>query len=153
MIDSSLYPALKTNIQGQGTLAAAVAAADWFTVAAFYNAGSGVQVWLPVVSVDALKNAIDWTAAAGSGFQQLNQAQRDTYSALTQGSSVDATQANIRAGFASIFSASIATALALLSQRQGTRLEILFSVAGPPNVSNVFGQRLTADDVQKAMGG
>ena len=153
---SAQLATLKTDIQGQGSLTAAVASADWPTVANFYNADSATLVWLPSVSIDTLKGAIDWTttpvAGGNGGFQMLSAGARDAYSSLTQGSMVDATQVNIRNGFASIFPSNIALALQAVAQRLATRLELLFSSGGPPVVSSVFGYRISPDEVQKAMG-
>jgi len=147
----------KTDIQAQGTLAAAVAAHNWTPVMDFYNAASATNVWLPAVRVEVLADAIDWTTTAvaggNGGFQQLPAAARDAYFALTQGGVVDATQANIRNGFGSIFPANVASALAAVSQRVGTRLEVLLSTpAGSAVVTQVLGVGVTAQDVATALG-
>jgi len=148
---------LKTDIQAQGSLAAAVAAHNWTPVMDFYNAASATSVWLPAVRVEVLADAIDWTTTAvaggNGGFQQLPAAARDAYFALTQGGVVDATQANIRNGFGSIFPANVASALAAVSQRVGTRLEVLLSTpAGSAVVTQVLGVGVTAQDVATALG-
>jgi hypothetical protein len=156
MLTTAQLATLKTDIQAQGTLAAAVSAADWQTVAAFYNANSSSAIWLPSVPVATLASAIDWSTTAltggNGGFQSLAQAARDAYFALTQGGSVDATQTNVRNGFSSIFPANVASALAAVAQRTATRLEVLFGSGGPPVVSALFGYQVTASEVQKAMG-
>ena len=148
---------LKTDILAQGTLAAAVAAHNWTPVMDFYNAASATNVWLPAVRVEVLADAIDWTTTAvaggNGGFQQLPAAARDAYFALTQGGEVDATQANVRNGFGSIFPANVASALAAVSQRVGTRLEVLLSTpAGSAVVTQALGVGVTAQDVATALG-
>lgn len=137
---------LKTDIQSQGSLTTAVAAADWFTVAAFYNAASATQMWIPNLPVSVVLAATNWAAFALKTVQVQN-----TYLAMTSTDVMDATNANIRAGFQAVFSGGDLTALSNIAQRAATRLEALFGAGGPPIVSTLFGYTLTADDVQKAM--
>ncbi len=136
---------LKTDVLAQPTLTAAVLAADWPTVALFYNAGStpSANVWIPNLPATVLNGTVNWVAFAAKTVQQQN-----TYFAMVQGGFVDATSANIRAGFGAVFSGADLTALANIAQQVGTRFEVLFSTA---NVSLVFGQTLDPADVQKAM--
>ena len=119
-------------------------------IAANYNAASApvVSVWRPSIPVAELNNVIDWTAGV-NGFQTLSVAKQNTYFALTQGGSVDATQLAVQAGFGAIFPVSVATALAALAKVPATKFQALFTNAGL--VCSVFGQTLTPDDVQKAM--
>lgn len=151
MLTSAQLATLKTDINAQAPLAAARTAADWPTVAAFYNANTSpaVAVWKPSITVHEMNAVITWSAFAG-----LTALAQNAYMAMTQDGFVDATSATVRAGFSTVFGAGSAslTALNALAQRTATRLEaLLVSVAGPPIVSAVFGQSLSADDVQKAM--
>src|SRR5208282_6843670 len=111
---------LKTDIQSgpnSATLAPLVAAANWVSVAAFYNGGSGTAVWIPNVPVTTILAATNWTTfAAKTSLQQI------TYLAMTSQSFLDATNANYRNGFAAVFSGADLTALSNAAQRTGTRL-------------------------------
>jgi hypothetical protein len=92
-----------------------------------------VMIWLPAVAVSALNSAIDWTTTAVSGgnggFQAFSQAARDAYFAMTQGGTIDSTQANIRNGFGSIFPTNVAAALTMVAQRAATVFESYFTTA------------------------
>lgn len=148
MLTSTQLATLKTDIQGQGSLAAAVAAADWFTVAQFYNAASATSVWMPNLSTQLVLATANWAAFATKTVQLQN-----TFLAMTSQATVDATNTNIRNGFGAVFQGADLTALATVAARTATRLEALFvTVAGPPIVSAVFGYAVGADEVQKAMG-
>ena len=148
-MNPSDYAAFKASIQADGTLAAAVTAQDWPTIANAYNAASSpsVMVWRPSIPVAELNNAIDWTGGA-NGFSLLSIAKQNAYFALTQGGTVDSTQVNIRNGFGAIFPATIATALATVAQVQATRFQALFSTG---NVTTYFGYQVSPSDVQQAM--
>ncbi|MDE2022337.1 MAG: hypothetical protein KGI71_05515 [Patescibacteria group bacterium] len=141
------YVAFKAD--ANANFAALVAAHDWPGLANAYNALSSpaVMVWRPSVPVSELASAIDWTADA-NGFQALTVSKQNTYFALTQGGTVDATQVNIRNGFGAIFPAAIATALAAVAQVQATRFQALFTTNG---VTTYFGASLSPTDVQQAM--
>jgi len=147
-LDPTNYAALKTNIQGQGSLTGAVASSDWPTVANFYNAASATAVWIPNLPRSVVIANTNLVAFATK--TTLLQA---TFTLMLLDGIVDATNANIRAGFSTVFQGADLTALSNIAQRLATRYEALFvSQAGPPIVSAVFGQTLTPDDVQKAMG-
>lgn len=150
----SLTPAqqttLKTDMHSAGNAAALgafLAATDWVSIAAFYNANSAQTVWKPNISVrDLTRNIV------GSAFDALTAQKQNGYLALTSGGVVDATSASIRAWFSDIFGAGVTlTALTAEAQRLATRFELLFSTAASPsNVSSVFGQVVSATDVQFA---
>jgi hypothetical protein len=73
---------------------------------------------------------------------------QNAYLALIQGA-IDATNANIRAGFGAIFGGTSVTNLTALAQRVPTRFEALFTTA---QVSAAFGQSVTVADVAAALG-
>lgn len=135
--------ALKTAINGDANLAAARTAGDMGTIAAYYNAPGTGMIWRPAISVGELNTAIVW-----SEFIALTQGQRDAYFAMIQ-ASIDATNANVRSGFASIFSGQSLTNLTALAQRTPTRFEALFTTA---QVSTAFGQIVLVADVAAALG-
>lgn len=147
MLTPAQNTTLAAAINGDGTLAGAVAAKDWYTIAVAFNALSNppVSIWRPSVTVQELNTAVDWSA-----FAVLTVAKQNTYFAMITPGFIDATSANIRGGFNTVFGAGATlTALSALAQRTATRFEALFSTS---NVSDVFGQTLSAGDVQKAMG-
>lgn len=143
---------LKTDITSAGNAAALgafITGTDWVSIAAFYNANSASTVWRPNVPVADLAQQI-----VGSAFDGLTVAKQNGYLAMTQGGVVHADQASIRAWFSDIFGGGSATLtnLTAIAQRPATRFELLFSsVAAPANVTTVFGQQLSPDDVQDAM--
>lgn len=148
MLTTAQLAALKTDIQGQAALTSAVAAQDWVTVANFYNTATATQLWRPNVGSQEIIGAANWTAFATCTVQQQN-----TFLAMLLNPTVDATKANIRAGFAAVFTvAADQNALSAIAQRAATRLEVLFGSGGPPIVSAVFGYTIPATEVQKAMG-
>lgn len=144
------YTKLKTDMHSAANAAAIgafVSAADWPSVRDWYNTPVTATVWKPNVPVrDLTRNIV------GSVFDGLTTQKQQGYIALTQGGVVDATFLTIRNWFQDIFGAGATlTALTAEAQRPGTRFELLFStVAAPANVSSMFGQALTADDVQMA---
>jgi hypothetical protein len=124
--------------------------ADHGEVAAFYNESSGTGFyWRSRVDLEELNTAIDWAAFAGLTAQVQN-----TYMAMTQGGSIDATSANIRNGFVAVFpdaggTAATLAALVALASRVPTYLEALFTVS---NVCAVEGQRADPALVALALG-
>lgn len=137
---------LKTAINGDANLAAARTAGDHGAIAAYYNASAGSgSVWRPYITVTELNTAIVWSefSAVATGLQ-------NTYMAMTQGGAIDATNANVRGGFSTVFGAPTASRanLTALAQRTPTRLEALFTTS---QVSAVFGQTLTVADVAAAL--
>ena len=151
MLTPAQQTTLKTDITSGGNAAALgafITAEDWPSVANFYNALSGSTVWRAAVPVRELTGVI-----VGSVYDGLSTAKQNGYLAVTQGGVVDATQPTIRAWFSDIFGAGTTlTGLTAVAQRPATRFEMLFSTAASPaNVTTVFGQHLSGDDVQQAM--
>lgn len=147
MLTASQLATLKTDISGQSSLTAAIAAKDWPTVAAFYAQPSSpaVTIWRADVKPSEIVAAI-----TGTDFVGLTAVKQSLLSLLLMPDVVDATSANVRADFSAIFPASASlTALTAIAQRTATRLEALFTTSA---VSAVYGYTLTAADVQQAMG-
>jgi hypothetical protein len=141
---------LKTDMHSGGNAAALgtwLAAADWPSIATWYNTDSGSMVWRPSIPVSDLTRNIVGTVADGLSTQK-----QQGYIMLTQGGFVDATYANIRNWFSDIFGAGATlTALTAEAQRPATRFQMLFATAASPaNVTTVFGQMLTPEDVRLA---
>lgn len=133
----------KAAILSDANLAAARTAGDMGAMVSYYNAAGTGLVWRPSISVGELNTAIVW-----GEFIALTQGQRDAYSAVIQGP-IDATNANVRAGFGSIFGGQSLTNLTALAQRVPTRFEQLFAVS---QVTPVFGQSVSVADVAVALG-
>lgn len=115
----------------------------------FYNALAAPQVmlWRPKIEVAELLGAVDWAEFVNAGISNQN-----AWFALTQGEYIDATQARIRAGFASVFgggSTSVSN-LAAIAQRPATRLEALFTTN---NVCAIFGQLCSSTLISDVLGG
>lgn len=119
---------------------------NYTKIAEFYNNNySPAELfWNPQIGIEDILSNIVW-----SEFISLSQGQRDAFNALTQGGCVDATNANIRTGFASIFVNPSATFTNLqnLSRRNATNLEKLFETSGGSLVSSVFGYKVTSGDI------
>jgi hypothetical protein len=147
---------LKTDANGQGTLTAAIAAHNWTPCVAFYNANGPTAVWRNNVrNSEVVANIV---ASAYIALTALQQKALDLYIGPDI---VDATSANVRAGFSSIFGAGATlTNLTAVAQRTGTRLEILLaSVVGPPAIcgidaggASLFSQQIDELTFQRAMG-
>ena len=144
-----MTPAQLAALKSDATanFAALVAATDWPSIAAAYNLPSlpAVTIWRadikPVEVIDAI---------TGTEFIALTPQHQAMLSLLLLPGVVDATSANVRADFSAIFSSgSSLTALSTIAQRTATRLEALFTTSA---ISAVYGDTLTAGDVQKAMG-
>lgn len=135
----------KNAILADASLAAARAAGDHGAIAAYYNAPATGFVWRPSISPVELNTAVDWAA-----FAALTAIKQNAFSAMIAGGTLDATSANIRAGFQAVFGAGATlTAVTALAQRVPTRFEALFAVS---NVTPVFGQVVTVADIVAAMG-
>lgn len=133
----------KTAIQGDANVTAFLAAGDDGQISTYYNGLGAGSVWLPNISIGQLNTAIVW-----SEFMTLPVATQNAYIALIQGP-IDATNANIRAGFSSIFAGKVSlTNLTTLAARTPTRFEALFTIA---NVSTVFGYVVSPADVVLAL--
>src|SRR5574337_1792037 len=138
MLTPAQLASLKTDISSQSSLTTAVAAKDWPTVAAFYNAASSpaVTVWRADVHPSEIVAAI-----TGTDFTALTQIKATLLQVLLTPDAVDATSANVRADFSAIFpSSATLTALTAVAQRTATRLEALFTTA---QVSAAYGYTLT----------
>src|SRR5574337_2012440 len=125
MLTASQLATLKTDISGQSTLTAAVAAKDWPTVAAFYAEASSpaVTIWRADVKPSEIVAAITYTELVA-----LTSPKQFALQVLLQPGVVDATSANVRAAFSAIFGTSASlTALTALAERTATRLEALFT--------------------------
>lgn len=136
----------KSAILGDGALSAARTAGDQGVIAGYYNASAGAgSIWRPSISASEMNTAIVW-----SEFITLSAVVQNGYFALIQGGVIDATNANVRAGFASIFSGKVSlTNLVALAARVPTRFEALFTTS---NVCSCFGQTVTVADVAQALG-
>jgi hypothetical protein len=135
----------KAAILADPNLAAARAAGDHGAIATYYNANGTGFVWRPSVPVSEVNTAIVW-----SEFAVLSALLQTTYMAMIQGG-LDATSANMRGGFTTVFGPATASRanLTALAQRTPTRFEALFTAS---NVSTVFGYVVTAADVAEALG-
>jgi hypothetical protein len=139
---------LATDINGQASLASARTTHDAQAIVAFYNAASATQIWR-----SDLRDSEVVAACVGADVAALSGANTTLMQMLITPATIDATSANIRSDFNSLFSGKTSlTNLTAVAQRAGTRLEALFSSGGPPAVTTVFGYLLTDRDVQLAMG-
>ena len=140
---------LKTDIQSQGSLAVARTAADWITVANFYNAPSATPIWRT-----DLRNSEVMAALVGTDVAALSSAgSLGLLQILLTPDTTDASSVNIQTDFSTLFSGKVSlTNLTNVAQRLGTRLESLFSAGGPPATTVLFGYSIQASEVQKAMG-
>ena len=134
----------KAAVVADAALAAFRTAGDAGAIAAYYNAPGTGLVWRPSITVPELNTAIVW-----SEFIAATVARQNGYFALIQGGSVDATKANIQAGFSTIFAGSVSlTNLTALAQRVPTRYEQLFVVSG---VTPQFGAAVSVAEVGVAL--
>jgi hypothetical protein len=119
-------------------------------IADFYNqvaAGPAVSLWKPDVPVEDLAKSI-----LMSEFIALTAVKQNGFAVYQFGTYVDATNANVRNGFNSIFGTSTSlTNLTAIAKKPGTYLEVLFSsVDGAANTSTLYKYTLTAADVDAA---
>jgi hypothetical protein len=143
MLTDAQLATLKADMQTNQ--AANLAAGNYRLVADYYNAPGTGLIWRPVITVEELNTAISWAE-----FAAVPVARQNTYLAMISPGFIDATSANIRAGFGTVFSAGGASnpQLTTLAQQTPTRLEQLFSTG---NISAVFGYRCTVNDVMNAL--
>ncbi len=138
--------AIKAAINGDATAAAYVAADQFGALCTYMNSPASpvVNVWRPDITVSQLLTGVVW-----SEFLALTAAQQGAWRALTA-ADVDATNANIRAGFVSIFGASSQTIanLTAIAERPATRLEVIFTTA---SVTSQFGTTLSESDAHLAL--
>jgi len=151
VMTSAQLATLKAAIRDETdpTFASARSAGATSAMADFYNQPASPQVflWRPDVPIRDLVNAIIF-----SELEAATVAKRDVWSTLIGGDTIDATKANIRAGFALVFAGTpgsvSVTNLTAAAQRPATRFEALFTAG---NVSSVFGQSLSGDDIIAAL--
>jgi hypothetical protein len=137
----------KAAILADANLAANRAAQAHGAIADYYaqNAASGT-IWRPIITVQELNTAIVW-----SEFSALTALLQNAYMALISPGYIDATSANVRGGFTTIFAAGTTsrTNLTNLAQRTPTRFEALFTTA---QVCSLFGYVPSVADVAQALG-
>ena len=152
MISANDNTTWHTAALADANLTALIAAHAVEAIRDYYNAvptSGATLVWMPEVALAKVKSAIDWTSGA-NGFQTLTATKQNAYLALTaDGQPLDATNANIRNAFGSIFPAAIATALAAVAQTGATRFQALFVAGG---VTSYWGYQVNDVDVQTMMG-
>jgi hypothetical protein len=123
--------------------------AEWYNV----PASPAVKLWRPNVPVADLNDAIVW--ADFIGLSPNGAQKQQAYMAMTQAGYIKATDPQVRSGMSAIFGAASAslTAITAASQRDGTRLEVLF--AGAPQsgarVSAVFGYEVPHEEISRAL--
>lgn len=139
---------LKTAITNDATANAMPNTSDGnFGLAAYLNTvpASPTALWIPNVSKAALLAATNWVA-----FKAIVVQTQNVYLALASSDTIDATAANVRAGFGAVFAGADLTALQNIAQRPGTRFEVIFAAGGPPAVSTMFGVQVSGQDVMTA---
>ena|SRR5437870_4654598 len=142
---ASNVAAFKAAILADVNLATQRAAGDHGAIAAYYNAPGTGLIWRPNITTDELNTAIIWSEFAG-----LTALLQNTYLAMIAGTSVDATKANIRGGFSTVFAGKTSlTNLNNLAQRVPTRFEQLFTTA---QVSTEYATGVNVADVALALG-
>jgi hypothetical protein len=125
------------------TFAIHIAESNYNVLADFYNTATNQNIWKPDLKVNELSSAIIMSAFVG-----LTAVKQNGYFVLTQGEYIDATNANIRAGFTTIFGAGTTlNNLTALAQRFATNFEFLFT---SNNVSSVYNYILTYEDIEQA---
>lgn len=135
----------KAAVVADAALATFRTLGDAGSIATYYNAPGTGLVWRPAITIPELNTAIVW-----SEFIAATVARQNGYFALIQGGSVDATKANIQAGFSTIFAGSVSlTNLTALAQRVPSRYEQLFAVSG---VTPLFGVNVSIAEVGVALG-
>ena len=106
--------------------------ADHGSITAWFNTSSGAGFyWRSLIPIAELNTAIVWTE-----FAALSALLQTTYMAMITAGAVDATSANIRGGFSTVFLGTSLTNLTALAKRVPTRLEALFTNA---NVCSLTG--------------
>lgn len=145
MLTTAQLATFKAAILADTNMTVALAALDAATIAAYYNGAGSGTVWRPSISAAELNTAIVW-----SQFVALPVATQNGYFALIQGATVDATNANVRTGFGTIFTGQSLTNLTALAQRVQTKFEALFTVS---QVCPLFGMQVSVTDVGAALKG
>lgn len=138
----------KTNVTYQGnTLGSYMANTNLQMIANYYNSNINPQVdiWKPDLKVEDMAKSLDMAT-----FITLTAVKQNGYFALTKGTYVDATVANVRASFVTIFGNGTANAVALaaIAKRPATIFEALFTTS---NVSSVYGYVIQPEEIQEAL--
>lgn len=152
-ITSAQSSTLAAAIAADPTLTANGSSNQFQSIADAMNLASNpaVGLWMPNVATSVILTALlasDMTAlsAGNIGYLQM---------LLTVGV-VDATSANVRANFSTIFAGKTTlTNLIAAAQKTATRFEALgafITVAGASSISTAYGIVLVAKDVQAALG-
>lgn len=138
---------IKAAVSADATALAYWTAGSAGLCCAYLNAPSPtpVLIWRPNIPVAELLTGVVWSA-----FVALTPQVQAAWAALTAGGTVDSTNANIRAGFVTVFGAASATVanLAAIAQRPASRLEAIFSSGG---VSTQYGATIHVADLIGAM--
>ncbi len=143
ILKTDLFTTRANQVHAGKTFAIHIAESNYKALIKFYNSSTNNNIWKPDLKVTELSKAIVMSA-----FIALTAVKQNGYFVLTQGEFIDATNANIRAGFASIFGAGATTNnLTALAQRFATNFEFLFTTS---NVSSLYGYILTEDDIREA---
>lgn len=152
-LTSSVAATLRSAVTSDANISTQVAQANWPDIANYYNATVSTILWRKDISIQDFVGSFVWSEI--SSFT-VDQSQR--LAILTQTPFVDATNSNIRQGFASVLTSSNApqtqAALIALGKRNSTRFEALFTTAAGSSaaVSSQYGTVLIPLDVQSAMG-
>lgn len=144
ILKTDLFTTIANQVHAGKTFAIHIAESNYKALIEFYNSPTNNNIWKPDLKVIELSKAIVMSA-----FIALTAIKQKGYFVLTQGEFIDATNANIRTGFASIFGAGTTTTnnLTALAQRFATNFEFLFTTS---NVSSLYGYILTEDDIREA---
>jgi hypothetical protein len=131
-------------------IVAALAEGNDGAIAEWYNqeVTPVTKVWRPDVTVNEFSAAIVWT-----DFLALTTNQILTYQSIIWSNTIDMTDPQIRQGLTSIFGAG-STSMNQInsrSQKNGTRIEILFATGGTVKVTPFYKQTLTDMDVRRAL--
>jgi len=130
----------KTAILADANLAAYLSARNDGAITDYYNQPGAGTIWRPSISIAELNTAILWNE-----YITLSVQFQGGYLAMIANGVIDATSANIRSGFASIFTGKTSlTNLSAIAQVIPTRFEALFTTS---QVCSVFGKRVTVQDV------
>jgi hypothetical protein len=135
----------KTDIQSNAGVTALLAAKNYTGIAAFYNGAGTGSVWNPSLTIAQIMTAIVW-----SEFIALTTAKMTAFQVMTANGQIDATSANIRNGFSTIFAATTTlTNLTAIASKTPTVFEALYASA---NVTPVYGYVVQLQDVYNALG-
>lgn len=143
ILKTDLFTTRANQVLSGKTFDIHIAESNYKILAEFYNSSTNSNIWKPDLKVTELSKAIVMSA-----FIALTAIKQNGYFVLTQGEFIDATNANIRTGFTTIFGAGATlNNLTALAQRFATNFEFLFTTA---NVSSVYSYTLTENDIKEA---